>query len=147
MPTAPKVVAAAIFGSLGYAIIYLVIPLLPEGMSYGYLREITAGSGVIAGWTMSGAKAGDGTRAGIGLGLTSVALLVFYSNFSVAFLIMLGKAIDKRYAKGPMQAIKDMVKMFVENLGTIASPAVIISLLIGAVVGGILVERAAERWS
>ncbi len=54
MPTAPKIVAAVLFGFVAWFAASLVIPYLPPGTRIGWLVEVCAGIGALMGWTMSG---------------------------------------------------------------------------------------------
>lgn len=146
MPTAAKLVAAIFFGFLGWFCGDLVKPLLPEGSQTGMLNETLAVIGVIAGNSMSGKRAGDGLRAGIGYGLTSAALLVFWGVFIFAGHKMLQMSLAKRFS-GPMEAIQNMVEFGMEYVAMIAVPSILVPLIIGGVFGGWLTEWVAKRWS
>ena len=76
MPTFAKVIAAVYFAALGFLCADLVKPLLAAGTPTVWLNETLAALGAVNGWMMSGGRAGDGTRAGIGYGLTTSALIV-----------------------------------------------------------------------
>ena len=83
MPTFAKVTAAVFFAALGYFCADLIKPLLPMGTPAVWLNETLAALGAINGWIMSGKRAGDGTRAGIGYGLTTAALIVVWGGVHI----------------------------------------------------------------
>ena len=146
MPTIPKVIAALFFAALGYFCGDLVKPLLPEGTRTGLLNETLAAIGVVCGWIMSGKRAGDGTRAGFGYGLTTAAMLTFWGLFFFAGYEALDMSMNRRF-HGPMDALKGMVGIGLEYAVLIATPAIIGSLIIGGLFGGWLTEWVAKRWS
>lgn len=146
MPTMPKVVAALFFAALGYFAVDLVIAVLPEGQSPGKLHLTMALVGAFCGWIMSGARAGEGSRAGFGYGLTTSALMVFWGLFIFAGVEMLDKALSRRYDQ-VMEAIQAMVNFGIKYATTIATPEIIATMIVGGLFGGWLTEWAADRWS
>lgn len=146
MPTAPKVVAALIFGFVAWFAASLLIPHLPEGTQIGWFGPGCLAIGLVAGWVMSGRHAGAGIRAGLGYGLTTVALIVFWGLFIFAGEEMLDRAINVRY-DGPIEAISDMIGLMLSFGKLVLAGDVVIWLLVGAVTGGILTELSARKWS
>lgn len=145
MPTVPKVIAALFFAALGYFCGDLVKPLLPEGTRTGMLNETLAAIGFAMGWVMSGARAGDGIRAGFGYGLTTAALLTFWGIFFFAGYEALQMSLNRRF-HGPIEAIQGMVEIGLEYAVLIATPSIIGSLVLGGLFGGWLTEWSAKRW-
>ncbi|MFV2036543.1 MAG: TrgA family protein, partial [Paracoccaceae bacterium] len=131
----PKVIAAVFFAALGYFAADLVLPLLPEGTRAKWLNETLAGVGAISGWIMSGARAGDGTRAGFGYGLTTVVLIIGWGVFLFAGAKMLEFSIDRRY-DGPMEALQSMFAIGIGYLRLIAVPEIAIAAIVGGLFGG-----------
>ncbi len=146
MPTMPKAVAALFFAALGYFCGDLIKPLLPEGTRAALLSPTLAGVGALSGWKMSGARAGFGMRASFGYGLTTSALLVLIGDFLFAGQKMLDLAINKRVT-GPMNALKEMVGIFMENIALIATPTIIGALIVGGLFGGWITEYVSRRTS
>jgi hypothetical protein len=146
MPTAAKLVAGAFFAALAFFGASLIIPYLPEGTQVKKFGIVSAAIGLLMGWIMSGTKAGYGTRAGMGYGLTTTALIVGWSLFTFAAAEMLDRSINLRY-DGPMEAIQSMFELIIEYIWFIAKPDVIAVAVIGSLVGGWLVERTARSWS
>lgn len=145
MPTAAKLTAALFFAALAWLCADLIRPLLPEGTQVGYLNYTLAAVGAICGWLMSGARAGDGTRSGFGLGLTSAALLVFWGTFIVAGNEMLALSMSGRFG-GPMVALQAMVGIMIGYFKLIAVPQIVLALVVGGLFGGWLTEWADDRW-
>jgi hypothetical protein len=149
MPTAPKLVAALVFGFVAWFAAGLIIPhvqAVHPGTQFGWFGEVIAGIGALMGWVMSGRQAGGGIRSGIGYGLTTVGLIVFWGLFFVAGEEALGRSLRVLY-DGPIEAISDMVKLIIEDFAIMAKPDVIIWLLAGAVFGGVLTEMSARKWT
>ena len=110
------------------------------------MNETLAALGAISGWLMSGGRAGGGTRAGIGYGLTTSALIVAWGVFFFAGSEMIGLSIDRRY-DGPIEAIQSMFLIGIGYLKLIAVPEVIGSAIVGGIFGGWLTEWAAARFT
>lgn len=146
MPTAPKLVAAVFFAIFGYLAADLVIPLLPEGSRAPWLNEVVAFMGLLMGWNMSGANAGDGYKAGFGYGITTMALMIFCSIFIFAGVLMLQMSMAMRFA-GPMEAVTSMVGFIWDYMKLIAVQDIGIASLAGSLLGGFCTEWAAKRWS
>lgn len=146
MPTVPKVIAALFFAALGYFGGDLVKPLLPEGTRTGLLNETLAIIGLISGWWMSGARAGDSTRSGLGYGLTSAALLLFWGVFLFAGYEALQMSLGRRF-DGPMEALQAMIGIGLKYFKMAATPEIVVTLFVGGLFGGWLTEWVAKRWS
>ena len=146
MPTAARLVAALFYAALGWFVCDQVKPLLPEGTNTVWLHEIVAIIGWLSGWTMAGARAGDGLRPALGYGLTSAALIVFWSVLIFAGLEMLDLSMKSRFP-GPMQAIKAMISIAMDYFKLISIPSIIITMVVGGLFGGWLAAWVSKRWS
>lgn len=145
MPTAAKLVAALFFAALAWFTADLIKPLLPEGTAVGMFSPVSAAFGLIVGWTFTGKRIGRALGGGFGIGLTSSILLVFWVLLAFSGSEMIQHSLSKRY-DGPVEALKSMMAIAVENLQMAAVPQVIGALVIGGLIGGWLTERAARRW-
>ncbi len=145
MPTMPRAVAALYFAALAWFIGDLVKPLLPEGTRVGLLNETLAVFGMLAGWRLSGGRAGLSLRAGFGYGLTTVAVTAFWGIFAFSGYKMLQYSLDRRFS-GPIEALQAMAKFGMEYGVLIATPEIVGSAIVGGLFGGWLVEWAARRW-
>jgi hypothetical protein len=148
-PTAPKLVAAVLFGFIAWFAAGLIIPHLHEvkpGAQVGWFGEVCAAVGVFSGWIMSGRNAGRGVYAGLGFGLTSIGLIVFWGLFIFAGEEALSRSIAVRY-DGPIQAISDMIKLMIEYAQILWRTDVVVWLLAGAVFGGVVTELSARKWT
>ena len=147
MPTSARLVGALFFAALGWFSADLFKPLLPEGTAVGLFSPIAAGFGALVGWTFTGKRADLAQSGGLGLGLTSSFLLVFWVLLTFSGYKMLQNSMRKFY-DGPVDALQDMFSIGVEYLVLAGqSPQLIAALIIGGLVGGWLTEQVARRWS
>lgn len=146
MPTAPKLIAAALFAALAWFVSDLVKPLLPEGTQVGLLSPVNAAFGAFFGWRIMGRRAGVSMRGSLGLGLTTGVAIVFWSLLFWCAYLMVVRSTRLRY-DGPMEALQDMIALMLENGVLIATPAIVGSLVIGGLVFGWLTEQVARRAS
>lgn len=146
MPTAAKLIGALFFTALGYFAADLVIPLLPEGTRTTWLNETVGFFGLIFGWGMAGKNAGTGYRASMGFGLTAAALITFWAVVAFSGAEMLQMSMDRRYS-GPMQAVKSMFAIAWDMFRLIGTQEIILTAVIGGIVGGLVCESTSRRWS
>jgi hypothetical protein len=85
-------------------------------------------------------------RASLGYGLTTAALTVFWCLFIWSGYLMVLASMKLRY-DGPLDAIQSMAVMMLDYARTMATGAVIGSLVVGALVFGWLTEQVARRYS
>jgi hypothetical protein len=146
MPTIPKLAAGIYFALLAWFCSDQVRLVLPDGFNLGWFREVSGAIGFYAGWFMSGSRAGDGTRAGLGYGLTSSVLIVFWGVLIFAGYEMLQNSLSRRY-DGAIEAVQSMFQISMDYLVLIATPGIIGPLVVGGLFGGWLTEWFAKRWS
>ena len=146
MPTASKLVAALLFAALAWFASDLVRSLLPEGTQDGLFAPLNAAVGFVMGWTIMGARAGQSMRMSLGYGLTTAAMTVFWCLLIWSGYIMVEASMNLRY-NGPMHALQSMGLMMVDYARLMATPAIVGSLVIGALFFGWLTEQVARRYS
>jgi hypothetical protein len=146
MPTAARLFAALFFSALGWFAADLVKPLLPEGTKTGLFNETMSFVGFLSGWSMAGARAGDGLWPSLGYGLTTSALIAFWGIFIFSGYDMLDLSLKSRY-NGPMHAIKAMIAIAIDYFRLIRTPEIIGTMIVGGLFGGWLAEWASRRWS
>ncbi len=147
MPTAAKLVAAAIFALTGYFAAEILKAGGPEGESYGWFTSIAAAVGLFTGWTVSGRYAGRGYFNSLGFGLRSSIQLTVSVMLVCGTVMMLERAYDRRYPD-VVQAFIGILEAMWELLPrVVARPDVLTVLILGGIVGGYCTERAARRWS
>lgn len=145
MPTASRLVAAACLALLAFVLSHQIMPLMPEGMNFGYFVYVNMVIGFLVGWTVMGSRAGRGITQGINNGLTGVAALIFWGLFVQGCYEMIDRAMHNRFG-GPFEALVAILEIAVEYGIILLVPIVILTSLIGAVLAGLATEAAWRRW-
>ncbi len=146
MPTTARLFAALFFAALGWFTTDLIKPLLPPGTQVGLFAPTAAGFGILVGWFFTGKRLFAGEGGGLGIGLTSSALLVFWVLLTFSGREMLTLSMRKAY-DGPVEALQDMFRIAVEYLVLAGIPSVIGTLVVGGLLGGWITDQIAKRWS
>lgn len=146
MPTMGRLIGAILFGALAWYTSLLIMPLFPEGTQLGYFQELNTLFGLIAGWTVAGSRAGTGYVAAFSYGLTALVSMVVMALFFNSGLVMLGRALDKRY-DGPGQAVTGVFELFVEHGEMLLTPEIITTLLVGGIGAGLVTEFFGQRFT
>ncbi|RBW61720.1 TrgA family protein [Ruegeria sp. A3M17] len=145
MPTAPKLVSGLCLLIVAFLVSSMVIENGDEGKNYGMFTYVNMALGVICGWWIMGKRAGRGWTAAINNGLTGMAALVFWGLFVQGVNEMLRLAMRHRY-DGPFEALISIFKICVEYGQQLVVPEILWTLVIGALVTGLVTEEAARRW-
>lgn len=146
MPTTAKLVAAVIFAIVGGLAAHFFAQVLPEGSYLGYFREITAGIGLLCGWLIMGRSTGKGMVQAINVGVVTSVMLLFWSMLGFSIYLMVKKSTRMMY-DGPMEAVLGIFDLMIEYGALLVHPMTPATLLIGGVIGGMLTEIAARKWS
>ena len=107
MPTAGKLAGAILFGLLGWYVAGVSAPLFPDNTAPDFLIPAGASIGVLLGWRMCGARAGEGYSTAFGLGLTFAVVHLTALAFVVGFARVMKNGMRGWY-KGPMDALLDI---------------------------------------
>lgn len=145
MPNASRLVAALSLSLVAFIVSGQIMPLMPEGLDFGYFTYVNIALAVICGWIVMGKRAGRGTTAGINNGLTGVAALVFWGLFVQGCYEMFQRAMRNRY-DGPFEALTAIVEIGFDYGVDIFAANVIITLLVGGVLSGLATEFAWRNW-
>ena len=147
MPTASKLVSAIAFGLVALWAALSYIPHLPEGSSVGFFREIMAALGLLIGWRSMGRNAGRGFRQSCSYGLRTSVLIVFWALLGFSVYIMLQRSTQLIYHADAGRALLDVPRLMLDYGKLLVVPNVLIALVVGGLVGGLLAELTARRWS
>jgi hypothetical protein len=147
MPTATKLVSALIFAVVGLWAALEYIPQLPEGTDVGFFPQIMVVLGFIIGWRSLGRTSGKGYGEAVGHGLRTSVLLAFWALFGFSTYTMIMRSTKQIYRADPGRALLDIPKIMMEYGRLIGAQEVVIALVVGGVVGGVLAEMTARRWS
>ena len=145
MPTAAKLMAAVCLAVLAYVVGQMVKPLMPESTDFGYFDYVNVALGLLVGWFVMGRRAGKGTTAAINNGLTGTFVLMLWGVGVQAANEMVRLAMRNRY-DGAFEAITATFQIAAEYALMIATVPIGVTLLVGAVVSGLLTESASNRW-
>ena len=145
MPTAAKLMGALSFALLAFFTAQIVKPHMPESTNFGYMSQVAALVGLACGWLIMGPTAKHGYYKSVGAGMKAAVITAAWALFVFAFEEMLRQTLRNVY-KGPMEAVVDVARLFVEFGSYLFYPDVIAVLLIGGGLAGMLTEWAAKRW-
>ncbi|MEL6645573.1 MAG: TrgA family protein [Pseudomonadota bacterium] len=146
MPTAPKLVAALLFALLTWVVSGLFKQQMPEGTQAAYLAAVNCALALILGWRITGSRAGDGMVAAIGVGITTVFAIAFYSILAWAAWEMQERAWKMAYVN-PMEALQDMADLMLEYGTMLIDPGLLGTMFIGGIIAAALTEVSATRWA
>ncbi|MEL6518940.1 MAG: TrgA family protein [Pseudomonadota bacterium] len=146
MPTGPKLVAALLFVLLTWVASGLVKQQMPEGTPAAYLAAVNCFFAVILGWRITGARAGDGMVQAIGVGITTVFAIAFYSVLAWAAWEMQERAWKMLYAT-PIEAIQDMANLMLSYGQLMLDPGILGTMFLGGIIVAMLTEVSSRRWS
>ncbi|WP_299356142.1 TrgA family protein [uncultured Shimia sp.] len=146
MPTGSKLIGALCLGILGAVIAEMVKPLFPEGTGFGYFTYVSFAVGLFVGWKFLGARAaGRGLTEAINNGLTSVIVQVFLALFVFGSYEMIIQALGHRYSE-PMEALRGILELGMFYGAFLLNAQVIMTLVVGAIVSGIITDFAYRHW-
>jgi hypothetical protein len=147
MPTAARLFAALAFAGVGFFGAEVLQPAFPEGTEFGWFSPVMAGIGLLCGWLVMGPNAGRGAVRAAGTGLRTSVTVVFWGMLLFAVREMLLRSTARRY-DGVTEAVVGTFEIILEQ-GRIllSSPEALIVLAAGGVLGGLVSNWAAERFS
>lgn len=145
MPDAARLVAALSLALVAFIVSGLIMPLMPEGLDFGYFVHVNVVLGLLCGWIIMGKRAGRGITPAINNGITGVVALLFWGLFVQGLNEMFRQAMRNRYG-GPVEAVADIFKIGLDYGTTIFMPQVMITLLVGGILAGLATEYAWRTW-
>ncbi|MBI1173137.1 TrgA family protein [bacterium] len=147
MPTATKIVSAVAFALVGLWAAISYIPQLPEGTSVGHFPELMTALGFVLGWRSVGRFTGRGYGESLGLGLRGSFLLVFWALLGFASYTMLMRSTKQVYRGDPGRALMDVPQIMLQYAELLWARDVLVALVVGGLLGGLVAEFAARRWT
>lgn len=145
MPTMGRLVAGIVFGALAYYVSTLIIPLYEEGTVPKFFAIINTAIGILMGWIVAGSRAGDGLRAAVGYGLTTIVAISFWFLFSHSFVEMIKQSLRKKY-HGPVEAVTDVFNLGIDLAQMAGTPEVLTALVVGGIIAGLITEFFGQRF-
>jgi uncharacterized membrane protein len=146
MPTAAKLFSAVYFALLAALAAHLFIPVLPEGTQIKMFRELSAVIGLFCGWFIMGRSTGRGMAEGLNRGLVTAVAVLFWCLLLFSIYFMIRKSTRMMY-DGPMDAVLGVLELMLEYGSLLRYPATPAVLAVGGMLGGMLAEAVARRWS
>lgn len=144
-PNASQLVASTSLAIIAFIVSGQIMPLMPEGMDFGYFTYVNMALGIVVGWVVMGKRAGRGITPAINNGLTGVAVLVFWGLFVQGCYEMVRRAMANRY-DGPFEAVAAIFELALDYAMDIFVPNILLTLLIGGVLAGLATEYAQRKW-
>ena len=145
MPTAARLMAAICLAVLAFVISQMVRPLMPESTDFGYFDYVNIILGLAVGWFVMGRRGGRGFTSALNNGLTGVFVLMLWGVGVQAANEMVRLAMRNRY-DGPFEALTATFQIGAEFAVVIATIPIGVTLLVGAIISGLLTEFASNRW-
>ncbi len=145
MPTGARLTAALCLALLAFILSSEIMPLMPEGTDFGYFTLINIAIGLIIGWVVMGKRAGRGFVPAINNGIGGVAVMLFWGLFIQGTYEMFRLAMRNRY-DGPFEALSAIFTIGLDYAIVIFVPVVIVTVLVGALLSGLVTEHASRRW-
>lgn len=146
MPTAAKLFSAVYFALLAALAAHLFIPVLPEGTQIKMFRELSAVIGLFCGWFIMGRSTGRGMVEGLNRGLVTAVAVLFWCLLLFSIYFMIRKSTRMMY-DGPMDAVLGVLELMLEYGSLLRYPPTPAVLAVGGMLGGMLAEAVARRWS
>lgn len=144
-PNASQLVASICLAIIAFIVSGQIMPLMQEGMDFGYFTHVNMVLGVVVGWVVMGKRAGRGVTPAINNGLTGVAVMVFWGLFVQGCYEMVDRALANRYG-GPFEAVAAIFELSLDFAMDIFVPNIILTLLIGGILAGLATEYAQRKW-
>ena len=101
--------------------------------------------GAGCGWFVMGPRGGEGLRTAFGVGLTTVAAMLFWGLLLHSGTKMIQLSMNRHY-DGPVAALVGMFDLAIGYGKLIATPQIITTLVLGGLFGGWFTEWVARRW-
>ncbi len=139
MPSFARLVAAFILATMSYVVSEQIKPLMTEGTAFGWFSQINAFFGLVTGWRFVGLHSGKGYVIGISNGLTGGIILVFGALLFFASYHMFELSMRGRY-DSIADAGSAIVEFALSYGALLASPHILLTLVIGSILAGGLAE-------
>ena len=146
MPTAPKLVSAVAFALVGLAAFAYVAQQPPRTLA-GKIAAIVAPLGFVIGWRSLGRDFGKSYGQSAWHGLPASILIAFWALLGFSTYTLLVKSTRQLYRAGAGKGFLDSPKIMLEYGKLAMAKEVFIAPVVGGILGGIVVELSARRWT
>lgn len=145
MPTAARFIAAICLAVVGFLASERIKQIYPFEIAFGNFSLVNLGLGLLVGWIFLGARAGRGYMPAINNGLTSVATLVVWGLLVQSVYKMWNDALKGKFG-GFMDSILAVFSNALQFGAIMLEQQLIITLVVGAVVSGLITEFIGRRF-
>jgi hypothetical protein len=145
MPTAAKLAAAILFGVLTWYVSDLVTLLFPDRADFGRFTQYNAALGAVVGWVVAGGRARTTWPNAVAYGMTAALCIMLLALLINSLAVMLSQSFRRVY-EGPVEALADVARLMVEKFVLIATPQIMVTLLVGGVLAGLATEWVARKY-
>lgn len=147
MPTAARIVAALCLAFIAWVVSGLSKQAL-QLQDTGNFVPLCVVVGALCGWLILGNRADRGrlgTVNAIGVGLTAVAMTVFWVLLVVSLLESFGIAMEKRF-HDPMKVIYGLQPIAARYGQVLLETTILVWLVAGGAISGLLAHVAGQKW-
>ena len=144
MPTAGKLVSAIGLAGLAWFASGVVIAIWPYDFDFGYFRLFSAAVGLVMGWRVIGTRLTRGYLQGMGAGLTGLFALLFWVFLLLSFYEMIQRSLVNRF-DGPFEALVGVFDIAWQYAQNVIYMPLIVTLIVGAMLVGLIAEFVARR--
>ena len=145
MPTAGRLVAAAVLAAMGWCASFLIGLLMVEDPPFEWFAQINAAAGFVVGWTVIGVRLKPSAKGIVVHGLTGAFAWVFWALFALSTIKMLERSLRKQYHQA-MEAVTAVLEIAFEDLQVMTSGSVMFVVLGGGVLAAYLGAKAAQAF-
>ena len=145
MPTAGRLVAAAVLAAMGWCASFLIALLMVEDPPFEWFAQINAAAGFVLGWTVIGVRLKPSAKGIVVHGLTGAFAWVFWALFALSTIKMLERSLRKQYDQA-MEAVTAVLEIAFEDLQVMTSGSVMFVVLGGGVLAAYLGAKTAQAF-
>lgn len=136
---------AICFGFIVWYVSELFKPLMPDGTAFGMFSEYNSLIGIVLGWSMLGLRSHGSKNSSISAGLTTSVAVLFWGLLIHSVIEMIKLSLRKHY-DGPVEALVGVFQLMIKYAVMMATPEIIIVLVVGGLLSGMLSGWAERRW-
>ncbi len=146
MPSAIRLAGLVIFGLMAWVVSEQIVATLPEGTYVGNFSKFNALIGAVLGWIFLNPRIAQRASGPIGAGITAAVAILIWGLMLHSIREMIKLALRKYY-DGPVDAVVGVFQLMIDYGMQIATPTIIITILVFGIVGGLVCSEVAKRWN
>jgi len=146
MPSAIRLAGLVIFALMAWVVSEQIAAVLPEGATDSTFPKFNALLGGVLGWVFMNPRVAERASGPIGAGITAVVAILIWGLMLHSIREMIKLALRKHY-DGPVEAVIGVFQLMIDYGFQIATPTIIITVLLFGIVGGLICSGVAKRWN